>query len=276
MNEVKEFYKDSDNWSAESYNLQLRNNLLVNDISNYDKNINILDIGCGSGESLKILKDLKYTNLNGIDFSEALLKKAEETTQLNSNRFSLEDLNHANFNNHLNMYDYIFSFGVIGYLDNPYEFLSKIKPLFKKNGKKTFFLHCRNELFNLYTFNRFTKEYYFENFFEDLSKETKEKLNTKLDAILYTEEPKFPDDSNTFLGGPKSKFLNPFKVEEELKSTGFKNFDFYFYNFHAFPPIFKNILGEKVFHEESKKLELDPKNKKGFFMASNFLIKASF
>ena len=53
-------------------------NTICNDLSQLNKNISILDIGCGTGYHLNtILKSIPVVNLTGIDFSRSYIERAK-------------------------------------------------------------------------------------------------------------------------------------------------------------------------------------------------------
>ncbi|MEM5778217.1 MAG: class I SAM-dependent methyltransferase [Candidatus Aenigmatarchaeota archaeon] len=56
---------------------KLEERFIVNFAKKYDKNIKILDLGCGTGRCLKVLRDNGFKKLFGIDISSKMLSKAK-------------------------------------------------------------------------------------------------------------------------------------------------------------------------------------------------------
>lgn len=74
----KEYYES---YSLPSY---------LGDILPKSKNISILDIGCGYGQTLRALRDLSYTKLEGIDLDENAIEYCKKN-ELEVSKSSLED-----------------------------------------------------------------------------------------------------------------------------------------------------------------------------------------
>lgn len=97
-----------------------------------NKSIKILDIGCGFGSLIKLLKDQGYTNLKGIDLSESQVKIAKE--------FGLVEVEVQEIKSYLNnsesTYDVITGIDIIEHFskDELIELLSLIKKSLKPNG----------------------------------------------------------------------------------------------------------------------------------------------
>jgi 2-polyprenyl-3-methyl-5-hydroxy-6-metoxy-1,4-benzoquinol methylase len=71
----------------------------------FNKKINILDIGCGTGRHLIELAKRGYSNLTGVDLSESLLTKAREkaATSIPEIRFIRGDARHLTFQNEFDL-----------------------------------------------------------------------------------------------------------------------------------------------------------------------------
>lgn len=90
------------------------------------KSAKILDIGCGSGSFIKVLKDMGYKNISGTDMDpdELFLKDVPFRKADFNNVFPYKDKE----------FDMIFSLEVIEHLENPWKFVEEIQRILKPNG----------------------------------------------------------------------------------------------------------------------------------------------
>jgi 2-polyprenyl-3-methyl-5-hydroxy-6-metoxy-1,4-benzoquinol methylase len=98
-----------------------------------NKQLNILDIGCGFGSLIKLLKKLGYTNLKGIDLSESQVKIAHQFGM--EKEVEVSDI--ANFLNDKNSYfDVITGIDIIEHFskDELIDLLTIIKKSLKPGG----------------------------------------------------------------------------------------------------------------------------------------------
>jgi len=96
-----------------------------------NKNINILDIGCGTGFSLEYLRDLGFTNLKGIDPSKEMIKLAKEKN------LDVQEAGFENFKKIKETYNLIISISALQWPIANKEHL-ELKNLVKKIGKELF------------------------------------------------------------------------------------------------------------------------------------------
>ena len=101
---------------------------------NYSEKSKLVDIGCGAGEKLKLLKDDKQNlEIFGIDTKESIdiCKK-----NLDFGNFIVDDLSNYNeslYENHKNSFDYIICSDVIEHIKNPDQLLSLVNYLAHKD-----------------------------------------------------------------------------------------------------------------------------------------------
>ena len=84
------------------------------DRTKFKKNSNVLDLGCGSGVFLFLLKDIINSKYYGIDYSPGLINNAKKIMPTGS--FLCDDIISKNFN-HIT-FDIIFSHSVFNYFPN--------------------------------------------------------------------------------------------------------------------------------------------------------------
>lgn len=105
---------------------------VINEV-NIKKNSKILDIGCGTGIVLSILKNKnKKLKLYGIDISKNMLKISQKRLGKNVN-LKLESIEETNFKT--NYFDYIFSTEAFHHYYNHELAMKNIYNILKKNGE---------------------------------------------------------------------------------------------------------------------------------------------
>ena len=93
------------------------------------KDYRILDLGCYTGELMKILKDNGYSNLIGVDPSDYAVKVAKERYEVKVIKASIfDDLDY------LGKFDFIIINHVLEHIKNLNEFLQKVKGMLNYGG----------------------------------------------------------------------------------------------------------------------------------------------
>lgn len=93
-----------------------------------DKNMSILDFGCGTGNFVKILNKAGYKNVKGIDLDKNTILKGREINQLN-NIFYYKEINIKGLK-----VDVIVCIYVIEHIENVKQFLDELLDLLKDGG----------------------------------------------------------------------------------------------------------------------------------------------
>ena len=104
----------------------LINEVIDNDLS---KNSNILDFGCGSGAVLEMLKNKGYTNIYGMDVSNACVNLVK-SRGINAGLISSDLLNLGK-----NKYDLILLLDVLEHVERDLELLKNLRTSLRHNGK---------------------------------------------------------------------------------------------------------------------------------------------
>lgn len=98
-------------------------------VKRLDKDQRILDVGCGSGHSMKTLKEKGFKYLSGLDNSQEMLLIAK--TRMPNIPFYLHDIQKPFFK----VYDAVIAvFDVLNYFKEPKQVLINICQLLKPNG----------------------------------------------------------------------------------------------------------------------------------------------
>jgi SAM-dependent methyltransferase len=112
-----------------------RNNLLEHlaryDLLPGDKNLVILDIGCGAGHGSEMLSK-KYKKVYGVDISEDAIKYAKENWSQGNIEFKVGSALEIPFVD--NYFDVVAAFEVFEHLDDWRKFLAEIKRVLKPGG----------------------------------------------------------------------------------------------------------------------------------------------
>lgn len=118
----------------ESWNIDYLE-FLVNNVWKIDKPVNVLDCGCGYAHLAVMLMPLlpKGSNYTGIDFSSALIEKAEFLVKNNNinGKIIKGDFLESNFSNE---FDVVICQSVLRHIGNPIKFVSKMISAAKENG----------------------------------------------------------------------------------------------------------------------------------------------
>ena len=242
-----------------------RLDIFVNLLRKY-KPKKIIDVGCGTGKPLIKIKKLGF-NIVGYDKAKNMIRMAKEN--LKKNKLNSNLVYEDNFESpkiiKKNSVDCILGMGTFYYSRNFKKTLKIQTSKLKKNGRIIFSL--RNELFNIATFNDYTKNFFF-NFYELKKKNKKIKFffNSLLKGFHKRKiiKVKNIDDEKVY-----SRTHNPLTINLELQKLNIKINGIYYYHYHYLPPLFENI--DKEFRKKSLKLE-NPNDWRGIFMASAFVV----
>jgi 2-polyprenyl-3-methyl-5-hydroxy-6-metoxy-1,4-benzoquinol methylase len=141
-------------------------------------------------------------------------------------------------------------------------------------------LEARNQLFSLFTLNRYSYEFFMQELVQEASLRNKTKKNqAALDEALQELQKRFRMDLPLVRKGKQgepgydevlSRTHNPFVLKEKFEKAGFKDVQIHFYHYHCMPPQLERFM-PNIFRKESMAME-DPSDWRGYFMASAFLL----
>jgi hypothetical protein len=137
------------------------------------------------------------------------------------------------------------------------------------------FIEFRNKLFSLFTMNRYTKEFVLDDLLAGVSADVKDAVAAEIDRRLATNLPPVRDHHDPDRPGYDeilAKFHNPFELEAQVATFGFRTLGFHWYHYHAAPPMIADKLG-KAFDRESLRLEHEA-GWRGMFLCSAGIIEA--
>jgi len=127
---------------------------LSNDYYSYLKknceNKNVLDYGCGVGNTIKKISEYKPKKITGIDISEVSIEKARKASKNLNTEIEYRVDNCENSSLESECYDIIYGSGILHHL-NMEKSISEIHRLLRKNGKMVFLEPLgTNPLINIY------------------------------------------------------------------------------------------------------------------------------
>jgi 2-polyprenyl-3-methyl-5-hydroxy-6-metoxy-1,4-benzoquinol methylase len=161
-------------------------------------------------------------------------------------------------------FDALLAMGVLPHVDHEKVALENMRNLVKPGG--SVFVECRNKLFSLVTFNRFTFEFIMEDLLAGVHGEVKDKAGEFLKSRVDVEMPPKPS-------GHEAKYHNPLDVHEVFEAAGFVDVRIRPFHYHAAMPRFEKELGA-AFRAESIALENEPSDWRGLFLCSAFVVEA--
>lgn len=161
-------------------------------------------------------------------------------------------------------FDSLLAMGVLPHVDHERAALENMRQLVKPGG--SIFIECRNKLFSLVTFNRFTYEFIMDDLLAGVSGEVKDAAGDFLKTRVDVDMPPKPS-------GHEAKYHNPLTVDELFYDAGFVDVRIRPFHYHAAMPRFEKELGA-AFRAESIALENDPSDWRGLFLCSAFVVEA--
>lgn len=109
-----------------------------------DDKVDMLDIGCGTGELLFELKDIKGLTRTGIDFSEKMIEESKKKNK-DANHYILDAANLLEINDR---FDIITCTHSLPYYKSQRDILEKVDALLKSGGKAIFAFASSNTVFD--------------------------------------------------------------------------------------------------------------------------------
>lgn len=142
-------------------------------------------------------------------------------------------------------------------------------------------LEARNQLFSLFTMNRYSHQFFMEELLraEELEAKAgrdKKKLREAFKKLASHFRRQMPAIRRGKQGEPGydevlSRTHNPLVLREQVEEAGFKDVRLLFYHWHSLPPMYGDLV-PKLFRRESIAMEKNPEDWRGYFMASAFIV----
>jgi len=169
-------------------------------------------------------------------------------------------------------FESVMALGVIPHVSDDHAFVHSMDIFLKPGGR--LLLQFRNAMFSMFTFNRLTKEFIMDELIPDVPEAVREVVQADLDQRLAVEKPPIRtrptgDGYDEIL----SRFHNPFELSELVKSFGYSDLKFHWYNYHPAYPMIAGNIDPKVYRQAQMDLEGD-QSWRGMFICSAGVIEA--
>lgn len=262
--------EDSGTYPANLFRLKLVQKLVADRL---DPSLRVLDAGCGTGE-LVLWLAAQGLSVSGFDISPKMVeathsKLAEKGLAAEVQVGLLNDLERYQDRS----FDWVFCLGVLPYIPGDleadcYRELSRVL-----KGGGLFVSAHENELFDAFTFNRFTLRFFERNIWPLLAGSLPE-ANRAVMVDRFSKLITHPDEPDSKSTKSRDNIFtrpeNPLTYPAKLARYGFRHQGNWFYHFHALPPLIRNL--DPVLVEASRALEIDQAEAwQGLFMASTFV-----
>ena len=169
-------------------------------------------------------------------------------------------------------FDAVMALGVIPHVKDDHAFVASMDMFLNPGGR--LLLQFRNSLFSMFTFNRLTQEFIMDELIPDVPEAVRHVVKADLDQRLAVDKPPLRtrptgDGYDEIL----SRFHNPFELSELVKSFGYSDLSFHWYNYHPAYPMIAGKIDPMTYRQAQMDLEGD-KSWRGMFLCSAGLIEA--
>jgi len=232
----------------------------------------LLDAGCGPASMLRSLTDLGL-QLYGFDLTPEMVTEARRVmSTVPKERLWVGSVTDRSAYGAVK-YDAAICIGVLPHVPESAD-KAVVDNLFhavKPGG--TVMLEARNELFALFTQNRYTYDLIAKRLVPAAA--LGGEGAKALEAMKQHFRMDLPPVRKGKSGEPGydevlSRTHNPFELRAQFDAAGFRDVEVLFYHYHCLPPMFERGLPE-LFRRQSVAME-DPRDWRGYFMASAFIV----
>lgn len=238
----------------------------------------IYELGIGDGSPIAAMAEMGL-RVGGSDFSEGMLKVARaqfESKGLDPSVLTWGDIQDRNTLESAiatGPYDAVMALGVLPHVRDEAEVIDNMAAFIPSGG--TMFLQFRNSMLSLYSFNRLTMEFIMDELLAGQPNSVRSAVEAELAPRLAMDKPPLRTGTREAPGYDEilAKFHNPFELSELVRSRGFSDIRFHWYNYHVAPPMLANALGAD-FRTAGIAMEVE-ENWRGMFMCSSGVVEAT-
>ncbi len=171
------------------------------------------------------------------------------------------------------VFDAVMALGVIPHVTDDDAFVSGMDGFLRPGGR--LLLQFRNSMFSMFTFNRLTKEFILDELLVGVEQGIRDVVSADLDARLAVDKP--PRRTRPTGDGYDeilSRFHNPFELADVVRSHGYHDLQFHWYNYHPAYPMIADRIDPLVYRKAQVALEHEG-TWRGMFLCSAGLIEAT-
>jgi SAM-dependent methyltransferase len=170
-------------------------------------------------------------------------------------------------------FDAVMALGVIPHVLDDRQFVSSMDVFLRPGGR--LLLQFRNSMFSMFTFNRLTKEFILDELLADIPQEIRDVVSNDLDSRLAVDKPPLRTrPSGDGYDEILSRFHNPFELADVVRSFGYSDVKFHWYNYHPAYPMLSGAIDPRAYRQAQIDLEGDA-GWRGMFLCSAGLIEAT-
>lgn len=162
-------------------------------------------------------------------------------------------------------FDLLMGLGILPHSRDETRAIMNMASLVRPGGE--IYVECRNSLFSLITFNRYTRDFISEQLLDDVSSGTRDLVDDFVTPRLDMDRPPRPRD------GHEATYHNPLAVPAVFERLGLESVEVFPFHYHAGMPALESVDPQR-FRHESLAMEHDTGGWKGLFLCSAFLVKA--
>ena len=169
-------------------------------------------------------------------------------------------------------FDSVMALGVIPHVSDDLAFVQGMDSFLRPGGQ--LILQFRNSMFSMFTFNRLTKEFILDELLVNVPESSKAVVSSDLDSRLAVHKP--PVRTRPTGDGYdeiQARFHTPFELSEVVRSLGYSDLKFHWYNYHPAYPMLTDQIDAREYREAQIALEHEG-TWRGMFLCSAGIIEA--
>jgi len=240
----------------------------------------LYDLGAGEASPMIAIREALGIEIRGSDLSPEMVRLGRDN--LIQHEMDADWLTEVDIRDlgaieaeaaRVGQFDSVIALGVIPHVADDRWFVEAMSLFLKPGG--TLILQFRNSMFSMFTFNRLTKEFILEELMEPVPEQFRNAVEADLDQRLAVDKPPIRrrEDGHGY-DEILSKFNNPFELAEVVKSQGFTDLSYRWYNFHPTYPMIAGSIDPKEYRQAQIDLESDT-SWRGMFLCSAGMIIAT-
>lgn len=230
----------------------------------------IVEVGIGHGNALPIYLDAGF-EMCGFDIREDLAEASRaRLAELGGDPSTVIAADLESPASYASIaeagpYDALLAMGVLPHVRDEVGALEAMRALVRPGGEA--YVECRNSMFSLVTFNRYTHEFILDELLHDVPEELRRLVDEAIRPRLDMDRPPRPAP-----GAHAARFHNPLAVPELFRAAGFEDIEVIPFHFHAGLPRHEQEVPQ-LFRDASIALEAD-RSWRGLFLCSAFVVRA--